>query len=110
MTEKKIRSDLREIRRYYAMKEEFDRCAKEVPPTGIRQKLGRYHRAAGEAPALLYLLYVMLYVEGATQTALAEDWGYTPDYIKQLNKRLCDFLQSRFAQTEEPKKKEVQPW
>ena len=97
MTVREIREDLKEIRRYYEKEPLFRLYEKQVVPTAVLRKAERYNRAAGNAPALLYLTYALLYIEGMTQAALADEWGYTPDYIKQINNRLCAFLQEDLA-------------
>ena len=46
------------------------------------------------APARLFVLYVSLYVENNTQASLGEEWQYTKDYMRDLNKSLIMYLQS----------------
>ena len=94
LTTVQVRNDLREIRYYYSMKELFDRSSKTVKPLAIVQKVERYNTAMQNAPAKLYVLYVSLYVNNNSQTALAEEWQYTADYIKELNNKLIGYLQS----------------
>ncbi len=94
LTTNQIRSDLREIRYYYSMKELFDRSSKTVKPLAIGQKVERYNAAMQNAPARLFVLYVSLYVENNTQASLGEEWQYTKDYMRDLNKSLIMYLQS----------------
>lgn len=96
MTVKEIREDLREIRYYYGMSDLFKAGSKLIPPQAIVEKVERYNKAISTAPAKLYALYVGLYVHNNTQAVLAEDWGFTDEYIKQLNNKLCDFLKKYF--------------
>lgn len=96
MTVKEIREDLREIRYYYGMSDLFKSGSKLIPPQAIVEKVERYNKAISTAPAKLYAVYVGLYVHNNTQALLAEDWGFTDEYIKQLNNKLCDFLKKYF--------------
>ena len=94
LTCEQIRSDLREIRYYYSMQDLFDKSAKTVRPLAILQKVERYNKAMENAPARLYVIYVSLYVNNNSQTALADDWGFTREYIKDLNQKLIEYLKS----------------
>ena len=96
MTVKEIREDLREIRYYYGMSDLFKAGLKLVPPKAIVEKVEKYNKAVSNAPAKLYAVYIGLYVHNNTQAVLAEDWGYTDEYIKQLNNKLCEFLKKEF--------------
>ena len=89
-----VRNDLKEIRYYYSMQDLFDRSAKTVKPLAILQKVERYNTAMQNAPAKLYVLYVSLYVENNSQSALAYEWQLTPEYVKELNNKLINYLQS----------------
>ena len=98
MTIEEIREDLKEIRYYYGMSDLFRVGSKLVPPVQITQKVERYNKVIQNAPARLYAVYVGLYINNNTQAVLAEDWGYTNEYIKQLNNKLCEFIQKAFEQ------------
>jgi hypothetical protein len=89
---KKIREDLRDIRYYYSKQKMFDAAAKTVVQSSVLNKVDMYNQAVKDAPARLYDLYVSLYVNNNTQDGLAHVWHYSPDYIKQLNKQLCEYL------------------
>ena len=91
-----IREDLREIRYYYAKKKQLDTALEKIAPSCALDKVLRYNEAIKQAPIRLYDLYISLYVENNTQVALAYDWGYSNDYIKQLNKQLCEFFLNSF--------------
>lgn len=93
MTLNQIRDDLKEIRYYYSMKELFDSAANTVKPIALLDKVGRYNEAMKTAPGRLFIVYVSLYVQNNSQTALADDWGFTREYIKDLNQKLVEFLQ-----------------
>lgn len=96
MTFKEIREDLKEIRYYYSMQNLFMFGAKITPPQYVLKKVEKYNNAISLAPARLYALYVGLYLHNNTQATLAEDWGFSSEYVKQLNNRLCDFLNKQF--------------
>lgn len=94
LTKVEVRNDLKEIRYYYAMKDLFDRSSQTVKPLAIVQKVEKYNTAMQNAPAKLYVLYVSLYVNNNTQSALAAEWQFSADYLKELNNKLIEYLQS----------------
>ena len=97
MTLNQIRDDLKEIRYYYSMKELFDLAAKTVQPIDLLNNVARYNEAMKSAPGRLFIIYVSLYVQNNSQTALADDWGFTREYIKDLNQRLVEFLLEKLS-------------
>ena len=97
LTINQVREDLREIRYYYSMQKLFDSAANTVKPVAILNKVERYNSAIKTAPARLYILYVSLYVNNNSQTALADDWGYTREYIKEMNQTLVEYLQKTLS-------------
>ena len=97
LTINQVREDLKEIRYYCSMQELFDSAANTVKPVAILNKVERYNAAIKAAPARLYILYVSLYVKNNTQAALADDWGYTREYIKEINQKLVEYLQRTLA-------------
>jgi len=96
-TLKQIRDDLRDIRYYYSKKYEFDIAFETVGVNEIFDKVNKYNNAVKVAPVRLYGLYLELYVNNKTQFALSKNLGYTSDYIRQLNRKLCEFFQKCFA-------------
>lgn len=96
MTIEEIRNDLKDIRYYYAMTDNLKSVTKIIPPVAVEQKVQKYSRAMQNAPIKLYILYVSLYVINNSQITIADDWGYTSDYIKKLNNKLCEFLKDEF--------------
>ena len=56
-----------------------------------------YNKAMQKAPIKLYDVYISLYINNNTQETLAFDWGVSSEYIKMLNKSLCEFLQRQLA-------------
>lgn len=97
LTINQVREDLKEIRYYYSMQELFDSAANTVKPVAILNKVERYNAAIKAAPARLYILYISLYVKNNTQAALADEWGYTREYIKEINQKLVEYLQKTLA-------------
>lgn len=102
MTLKQVRNDLKDIRYYYSMQKLFETASRSVAQNGVRKKVDRYTRAIKDAPVKLYALYIALYVENNSQAAVAEDWNLTPNYIKELNLKLCEYLLEVLKSTEEP--------
>ena len=96
MTIKEIREDLKEIRYYYGMSDLFKMGEQVVVPQAVLDKVERYSKAISTAPAKLYAVYVGLYVYNNTQVVLAEDWGYTNEYVHRLNNKLCSFFKKQF--------------
>lgn len=100
MTIEEIRQDLKDIRYYYGMSDLFKTGAKLIPPVAVVQKVEKYNKVVENAPAKLYILYVSLYVNNNSQITVADDWGYTADYIKKLNNKLCEFFKKEFDKQE----------
>ena len=94
ITEKQIRDDLKEIRYYYSRLKEFEQGSHYVKPLAVMEKVERYNGVMQNACAQLYVVYVSLYIQNNTQTALAEEWGYARHYIRDLNDRLVDYLRN----------------
>ena len=80
MTLNEIRQQLKTIRLYYMNKARFSAAFDTLVST---------------APLDLYYIYYELYVKGLTQEATAEDLNYSTEYIRQKNKKLLLFLQSK---------------
>lgn len=93
VTLKQVREDLKEIRYYYSRKEIFEQGCRVVGESvGIVEKARRYNNAVKYAPTRLYDLYISLYLQNRTQDAFASELGYSPEYVYQMNKRLCEYL------------------
>jgi len=92
LTIQKIRDDLKEIRYYYSKQKMFDNASKTVVQSSVLNKVERYNQAVKDAPARLYDLYISLYVYNNSQATLAYDWDLAEVYIRELNKKLCEFL------------------
>ena len=88
-----IREDLKDIRYYYAHKAIFDTACSNNVHSSVIQKAERYNRVIEKAPPNLFDLYVSLYMQNNTQSSFAYDRDYSINYIKDLNNKLCLFLQ-----------------
>jgi hypothetical protein len=97
ITINQVREDLKEIRYYYSMQKLFDSAANTVKPVAILNKVDRYNAVMKLAPAKLYIIYMSLYVQNNTQAALAEEWGYTREYVKEINQKLVEYLHKALA-------------
>ena len=95
MTINEIRQQLKTIRLYNTNKARFS-AAFDTLPHSVTGLAERYAKMVNGAPLDLYLVYYELYVLGLTQEAAAVDLNYSTEYIRQKNKRLLLFLQSKF--------------
>ena len=95
MTLNEIRQQLKTIRLYYTSKARFS-AAFDTLPHSVTELAATYAATITTAPLDLYLIYYELYVKGLTQEAAAVDLNYSTEYIRQKNKRLLLFLQSKF--------------
>lgn len=97
MTVAQVKKELKEVRYYYKMKHVFDRNSKEIYPRNIMWLIKKYVTAMEEiTDTKMYIIFTELYVNDTTQTDLADAWGVTRDYIKQMNKELTDFFVNYF--------------
>lgn len=99
MTLNEIRQQLKTIRLYYTNKARFSAAFDALPHT-VKELAEKYAAIVGTAPLDLYLVYYELYVKGLTQEATAENLNYSTEYIRQKNKKLLLFLQSKLNERE----------
>ncbi len=92
ITLKQVKADLREIRYYYAKQKDLDGAARSVGTSTVTEKVERYNAAVRKAPVRLYDVYVSLYVNNNTQLVLSFDWDCSLEYVKRLNRQLCQYL------------------
>lgn len=92
-----IREDLRNIRYYYARKDQLSKSAEIIGECNIHALADQYNNAICQAPPKLYDLYVCMYVENNTQEVAAEKFGYAREHITRLNKQLLRFLQNHLV-------------
>ena len=90
LTLQQIRSDLKEIRYYYSMQKSFNSASHLIIPASVTEIVNKYNVAISKAPARLYMLYFSLYVTNNSQAALAEDWGFSKEYIRIYFKTKTD--------------------
>ena len=99
MTLNEIRQQLKTIRLYYMNKARFSAAFDTLPHT-VKELAEKYAAIVSTAPLDLYYIYYELYVKGLTQEATAEDLNYSTEYIRQKNKKLLLFLQSKLNERE----------
>lgn len=97
MTVKEIKAELIEVRYYYLHKAAFDGTVKLIGNNSVMNKVDKYNKIMQSAPARFYDLYIGLYVNGYTQEAYAEEMGYCPQHICELNKNLITYIQKQLA-------------
>ncbi len=97
MTIQQVKKDLRSIRYYYSKQKDFETAARTVGMNEIAETAERYNAAVRKAPIRLYDVYVSLYIHNNTQLVLSFDWDCTAEYIRRLNKQLCEFLQKQLT-------------
>ena len=94
MTLEEIHNELKQIR-FVNLMPEWKTPGKRVFVSKVMESLlEKYQKAIEVAPIQHYILFMELYVEGRTQQELSVKWGYGVSYIKKLNKKLCQYLQS----------------
>lgn len=98
MRDNEIRNDLKEIRYYYQRKSVFDEACSKVGHNAVLEKVQKYNQIIQTAPPKLYDLYIGLYVQNFTQQALAAELNFSAEYVYQLNKRLLEFIKSKFEE------------
>lgn len=107
MTLNEIRQQLKTIRLYYTNKARFSAAFDALPHT-VKELADKYAAIVSCAPLDLYYIYYELYVKGLTQEATAEDLNYSTEYIRQKNKKLLLFLQSKLNEREVNWLKEIE--
>lgn len=98
MTLNEIRTDLVQIRYYYANKEVLEKAVSNTGDPLFMARIEKYNEAIRHAQPREYCLYVNLYMENNTQESLAVKWGYSTDNIQHLNNKLLRFFQKYFAE------------
>lgn len=78
----------------------FDRALSTVSKNKVLEKVARYNDLVQDAPAQLFGLYVAIYTENNTQLAVVLDWGLSEGYIKNLNRKLCEYLLEKINEKE----------
>lgn len=101
VSSEQIRRELQEIRYYYARRDALEDASHSIGPMPVKRILEKYNCAIREAPLRLYDLYVCLYVRNETQEAVADEWGYTPQYVRKLIGRLFSYFKEKLTETEE---------
>ena len=97
ITDKKVKSDLESIKFYYANQQSFDIAVNSIGECAVIETVKRYNEAIKDAPAMLFDLYVSLYVMGQTQLEVALDWERCADYVYKQNIKLRKYLSERIS-------------
>lgn len=97
MSMETVKRDLEEIKFYYANQTDFDLAARSIGESAVLVKIKRYTEAIVKAPAMLYGIYVALYVNGMTQFDYATDYKRSTDYVGKLHAQLCQYLSEYFG-------------
>ena len=100
MTMQEIKDELQEVKYYNGHKAMFDRALSTASKNKVLEKVARYNELVQEAPAQLFGLYVAICTENNTQLAVALDWGLSEGYIKNLNRKLCDYFLEKINEKE----------
>ena len=100
MTIQDIKDELQEVKYYYGHKAMFDRALSTVSKNKVLEKVARYNDLVQDAPAQLFGLYVAIYTENNTQLAVTLDWGLSEGYVKNLNRKLCEYLLEKINKKE----------
>lgn len=100
MDVKTVKADLEEIKFYYANQTEFNVAAKSIGSSAVAAKVKEYNTAITQAPAMLYRLYIALYVNGITQLEYALDLDRCVDRVYKANRKLCQFFAEYFNRLE----------
>lgn len=101
MTLREVKEELQEVRYYYGHKAMFDKALATVTKNKVLDKVARYNSLVREAPAQLFGLYVAIYTDNNTQLAVALDWGLSEGYIKNLNRKLCEYFLAKINEEED---------
>lgn len=94
MTVEAVKSDLKEVKFYYAHKEIYARALAESK-NQILWLVQAYDGWMEKAPAELYALYYSLIVEGKSRDVVTQEWQVSLSYVKSLYNRLCQYLADR---------------
>ena len=92
ITTETIKSELENIRYYYARRDMFDKAFDSVGKNAILQTVNRYNEAICAAPPKIYEMYVSLYILCCTYEAAAEALCYSVNYVYKTNKKIVNFF------------------
>ena len=92
-----IKSELIEVRYYYARAEIFERAFDSIGKCGILEKVAKYNEAICKAPIMIFEIYDMLFVHYRTHEEAAEILGYSPNYIYKACVKLYDYFEKYFS-------------
>ena len=96
MTIEKIKKDLETINYYYIRKKFIDLYGDKFIASNVYDLLNKYKVALKDAPLKLYDIFCEIYIGNKTQSRVANEIGYTVEYVCKLNKKLLDYLLNYF--------------
>lgn len=96
MTIEKIKKDLETINYYYIRKKFIDLYGDKFIASNVYDLLNKYKVALKDAPLKLYDIFCEIYIGNKTQCIVANEIGYTVEYVCKLNKKLLDYLLNYF--------------
>mgnify|MGYP005771319671 CR=1 FL=1 len=91
MTIEAVKSDLKEVKFYYAHREIYARALAESK-NQIVKLVGVYEDYMEKAPAELFALYHCLIIEGKSRNQVIDEWHISLTHLKMLYSRLCLYL------------------
>ena len=91
MTVQAVKSDLKEVRFYYAHRDLYARALAESK-NQIAGLVEAYEGYMEHAPAELFVLYHCLIVEGKSRKETIEEWQMSLTHLKVRYNRLCEYL------------------
>lgn len=100
MTITELKEEPQEVKCYYRHKAIFDKAMSTLPRNQTLEKVAHYNDLVQDAPAQLFGLYVAIYTENNTQLAVALDWVLSEGYVKNLNRKLCEYLLEKINKKE----------
>ena len=102
MTFDMMRQELRDVREYYCLKDALSEIEgeKELDLSALKKKAAKYNKVIVKASPKLIRLYHALYIKGISQNKVASAWSYTPEYIRQLCRKLEEFLFEQINQSQ----------
>lgn len=95
MTREELRAELLEVRKYYSLKDVFDKADKNDYVNRILELVKKYDYLVLGAEPLQIKLYYLRFHEGVSLEAVALNLGYSTRYIETVNKKLYDYFMTK---------------
>ena len=101
MTKDQVRAELLEVRKYYSLKDIFDKADKNDYVNRVLELVKKYDYLVLGAGPLEIKLYYLRFHEGVSLEAAALNLGYSLRYIETVNKKLYEYFTAKL-QGEKP--------